>query len=96
MVLCGRKLPIVLTFLFLEQSGCRLRSLRFCQSLLELVHTAGGIDKLLCTRIKRVAGVADANHNNWPNGSRFDYIATRATYFRVLILRMDISFHTKR
>jgi hypothetical protein len=83
--------------LFLLAGGGRggLGGLRLDHALLELVHSAGGIDKLLRARVEGMARVANAYHDDGPNRSSFDHIAAGATNFSGLIFRMYVSFHNK-
>ena len=73
----------------------RLSSLRFGHALLEFVHPARGIHEFLLARIKRMANVANADQNGRLGGAGLNHVAAGAPDFRILIFRMDVSFHTK-
>jgi hypothetical protein len=62
---------------------------------LELVHSAGGIDEFLLAGVEGMAGVANTEENGVLGGAGLDHVAARATDFRCLILRMNVSFHKK-
>src|SRR6267143_914049 len=82
----------LLLFLLGGGGGILVR-LRLGQALLELIHAAGGIYKLLSASIKRMTNVTNTQQNCGPGGAGFDDVATGATDFRVLIFGMDVSFH---
>jgi hypothetical protein len=84
-----------LNFLFLGRSGGGLRGLRLGEALLELVHTAGGVHKLLLAGVKGMAHIADADDDGLLGGTGLDHVAAGATDFRVHIFRMNISSHKK-
>src|SRR5262245_14363659 len=90
----GRKSGVRLGLLLPGSSG-GLRGLGLGHALLKFVDAAGGIDELLLTGVKRVADVANTNENHGLGGAGFDGIAAGAPDFRVLILRMNVSFHNK-
>ena len=75
-------------------AGC-LGSLSLGHTLLEFVHAAGSVDKFLHARVKRVADVADTDQNRFPCGTGLDHVATGATNFCIVVIRMGLSFHTK-
>jgi predicted RNase H-like HicB family nuclease len=82
--------------LFLLGGGERiLGGLRLGGALLEFVHAAGGVHKLLLAGIERVAHVANADDDDRPGGARLDHVATGATDFRVHIFRMYVRLHKK-
>ena len=83
-------------FLFPCWSGGGLGGLGLGHALLELVHAAGGIDKLLRARVEGMARVADTDENGRPGGTRLDHVAAGATDFGILVFRMSFSFHKKR
>ena len=88
------KMGEALLFLLLGRSG-GLGSLGLGHSLLELVHSTGGIHELLLAGVKRMARIANADDDHGLRGSGLDYIAARATDFRVHIFRMYICFHKR-
>ena len=67
----------------------------FRGALLELVHAAGGIHEFLRARVKRMAGVANADDDGLLGGTRLDDVATGATNLGVHIFRMNVRFHKK-
>jgi hypothetical protein len=78
-------------FLFDRRGG--LGGGRFGGALLELVHATGRVHELLLPRLKRMAGVADADDDAGLGGTRFDHVAASATDFCVDIFRMDVRLH---
>jgi hypothetical protein len=64
-------------------------------ALLEFVHAAGGIHEFLRARVKRMAGVANADDDGLLGGTRLDDVATGATNLGVHIFRMNVRFHKK-
>ena len=72
-----------------------LRSQGFGGALLEFVHAAGSVHKLLLARVKRMADVADADDDGRAGGARLDHVAAGATDFRVHIFRMNVRLHKK-
>src|SRR4051812_28018595 len=84
-----------LSLLFLLGGRGSLGGLRLGHALLEFIHAAGRIHELLRARVERVAGVADAQQNGLSCGTGLDHVAASATDFRVLIFRMNVSFHNK-
>ena len=90
---CGRKgVKRLLLFLFGFRSG-GLSSLRLGHALLELVHASRRINEFLLTRKERMANVANTHQNDGLGGAGLNHVAARATDFRVLIFRMNVSFH---
>ena len=81
-------------FLFLRRV-LSLRGEGFRGALLELVHAAGGIYEFLRARVKRMAGVANADDDGLLGGTRLDNVATGATNLGVHIFRMNVRFHKK-
>jgi hypothetical protein len=82
--------------LFLLGGGKRiLGGLRLGGALLEFVHAAGGVHKLLLAGVKRVAHVANADDDDRPGGAGLDHVAAGATDFRVHIFRMNVRLHKK-
>jgi hypothetical protein len=84
-----------LNFLFLLRGLFGLRSLRLGKALLEFVHAAGGVHKLLLAGVERVAGVADADDDGGFGGTRLDHVAAGATDFRIRIFRMNVRLHKR-
>jgi hypothetical protein len=83
-------------FLFLlRRSGSGLRSLGLGEALLEFVHATGGIHEFLCAGVKWMADIADADDDARLDGTGFDHVAARTTDFRILVLRVNISFHKR-
>ncbi len=85
--------------LFLLLFACRvggLGGLGLHHALLEFVDAPGCIHKLLRARIERMADVADTHQDRRPGGTGFDHVSTGATNLGLDILRMSVSFHTKR
>jgi hypothetical protein len=62
---------------------------------LEFVHAACGIYELLLARVKRVAGVAEAQEHSAAGGTGGNHVATGATKFSGFVFRMDVRFHVK-
>src|SRR6185503_10166460 len=73
-----------------------LGRLRFGHALLELVHAPGRIDKLLLPRVKRMADIANSHQDRVLRGTRLNDVPAGATNLRVLVFRMNISFHVKQ
>lgn len=86
----GKKLLL----LFLG-GGNSLRRLGLGEALLEFVHTAGGVHKLLRAGVKRMASVANTDDDGGLGGAGLDHIAAGATDFRVHVFRMNICFHKR-
>jgi hypothetical protein len=84
-----------LNFLFLLGRLFSLRGLRLGEALLELVHAAGGVHKLLLAGVERVAHVADADDDGGFGGTRLDHIAAGATDFRIRIFWMNVRLHKR-
>ena len=81
-------------FLFLR-GVFGLRGEGFGGALLEFVHAAGGVHKLLLARVERVAHVADADDDGVLGGTGLDHVAAGATDLGVHIFRMNVRFHKK-
>jgi len=62
-------------------------------ALLEFVHAAGGIHKLLLAGVKRMAGVANTDDDGRLGGTRLDDVAAGATDLGVHIFRMNVRLH---
>lgn len=84
-----------LLLLFLGGLEGGLCGLRLGGALLELVHAAGGIHKLLLARVEGMAGVADAHDEHGLGGTGLDHVAAGAADFRIHIFRMNVSFHKR-
>jgi hypothetical protein len=61
--------------------------------LLEPLHAASRIDKLLRAREKRMALRADADTHVFPRGTRLEDVPTRAMNNCVNVFWMDLGFH---
>src|SRR2546430_4124396 len=79
--------------LFLFGSGSGLGGLRFDHALLEFIHAASGIHKLLLASEERMAGVANPDHDHWLCGLGFDHVTAGATGFGGFVFRMTVCFH---
>ena len=84
-----------LSLLFLPRRVDSLRGFRLGHALLEFVHAAGGVHKLLLAGVEWMAGVANADDNHGLGGAGFDHVAAGATDFRVHIFRMNVRLHKK-
>src|SRR5262245_54044718 len=93
--LCGRRFSKRLLLLLFRRRRGSLCSLGFGETLLEFIHSPSGIDELLHAGVKGVAHVANADHNDGFRRTGLDHVATSATNFRILILRMNVSSHKK-
>ena len=82
-----------LGFLFLLGSERLGGGLRLGGALLELVYAAGGVHELLLARVKRMAGVANADDDGRLGGTGLDHVAAGATDFGVHIFRMNVRLH---
>jgi hypothetical protein len=82
-------------FLFLL-AGRGLSRLGFRQALLVFVHTSGGIHEFLSPSVEWVASIADPDQNHGASRLRLNHIAASATDFRILVFRMNFSFHNKK
>src|ERR1051325_10497667 len=92
----GRMDKESLAFLLLRGSGLGGPGrLGFHPSLPALVDASGCIHKFLLPGVKGMADVANTDEKRRAGGAGFDHIATSATDFRRLILRMDVSFHNR-
>jgi hypothetical protein len=91
----GRNEISSLSLLFLLGGKRLLRGLRFGGALLEFVHAARRIHKLLLARVKRMANVADTHNDGLLGGPRLDYVAAGATNLRVDVSRMNVRLHKK-
>jgi hypothetical protein len=83
------------SFLFLL-AGRSLSRLGFGQPLLVFVHTTGGIHEFLSPSVEWVASIADPDQNYGTSRLRFNHIAASATNFRILVFRMNFSFHKQK
>jgi predicted RNase H-like HicB family nuclease len=91
-----RRKNVETLLLFFLGGGKRvLGGLRLGGALLEFVHAAGGVHKLLLAGVKRVAHVANADDDDRPGGAGLDHVAAGATDFRVHIFRMNVRLHKK-
>jgi hypothetical protein len=63
-------------------------------ALLELIDATGGIDELLLAGVEGVARVADTHQNGGAGRAGFNDVPAGTPDFCVLVLRMNISFHT--
>ena len=61
--------------------------------LVELIHAAAGIDKLLLAGVERVALGADFNRDVLPGGAGLDDVAAGAADLGAVIFRMDAFLH---
>ena len=91
----GRNEIEQLSLLFLLGGKRLLRGLGLGSALLELIHAAGGVHELLLARVKGMAGVANADNDRVPGGTRLNSVAARATNFGVVIFRMYFRLHKK-
>ena len=59
----------------------------------ELLNTARVVDKLLTTRIERMARVANIDFQFGLRAARYKRVAATATNLRFNVIRMDFFFH---
>jgi len=68
---------------------------RLGHALLELIDATGSIHKLLLAGIERVADIANTHQNDRLGRAGLNHVSAGAPDFRVLIFRMNFSFHTE-
>jgi hypothetical protein len=91
----GNKGAKLLALLLLGGRGS-LGCLGLGHPLLKLIDATGRIYKLLLARVKWMARVANTHDNRGLRGAGLNRVTASATYFRVLILWMNLSLHTVR
>jgi hypothetical protein len=81
--------------LFLRRRKSGLGGGGFGHALLELIHAASRIHKLLGARVERMARVANADDDARLCGAGLNHVAASATNLRIQISRMKFCFHKK-